>query len=74
MRDTDFWEQFLCTGKVEDYLKYRFEEEREEERNVTAAYGGRSLEAEHAGSGLRDGNGVKADARGGVRPEDHSAH
>ena len=63
MRDTDFWEQFLSTGKVEDYLKYRFGEE----RNVTVTACDRDLELHHAGSSFRDGDDFETDAGGGIR-------
>ena len=31
MKETNYWKQFLSTGKVEDYLCYRAQEEQKEQ-------------------------------------------
>ncbi len=33
MKDLDYWDRFLNTGRIEDYLAYRTEEEDEQKRN-----------------------------------------
>ena len=33
MKETNYWQQFLSTGKVEDYLSYKMCEEAEKEKD-----------------------------------------
>ena len=45
MREINYWEQFLCSGKIADYLAYRGkEEEGRRERGCAGAFS-------HAGTG-----------------------
>ena len=33
MKDSDYWDRFLNTGRIEDYLAYRLDAEEEPEQN-----------------------------------------
>lgn len=52
MKDLSYWEQFMATGKIEDFLAYK-NAEREEEREAETAPG---EDADAGGHGAyRDG-------------------
>ncbi len=51
MEDT-YWKQFEMTGKVEDYLKFKAQADRNEQRK------GSTTEGYHAGFGENDRNGT----------------
>lgn len=36
MKTIDYWEQFLCTGKIDDYLAYCKEAQNEPEKSMGA--------------------------------------
>lgn len=59
MEDT-CWKQFMTTGKVEDYLKFKAQEDRNEPRK------GSTTEGYHAGFGENDRDGTGQCARGGI--------
>lgn len=56
MNEENYWEQFMASGRIEDYLSYVGTKERNMSQEVTAG------EASYAGFLCSDGNGVKPDA------------
>ena len=64
MKSWNYWQQFMDSGKVEDYLRYvRMEAEGPDgmARRLDAGAG------QHEGIHMGDGNGPKSDAYWGVR-------
>lgn len=54
MKGLNYWEQFMATGKIEDFLAYK-DAERQEERGATE----QSEEHSHAGDYRDYGDGFK---------------
>lgn len=40
MKEINYWQQFLNTGKVDDYLKYRIQEKENSKEHEGAGYAG----------------------------------
>lgn len=61
MKDTDYWDQFLSTGRIEDYLAYRQNTSGNEYKETQEGAG------THAGTGqgYRDGIGSITGRRDG---------
>ncbi len=81
MKETNYWQQFLHTGKVEDYLKYRGTKQGQTQQSgsiphtgdasftasfLEAAESGRQDGAGYAGMRGSDGNGNQGRAGWGV--------
>lgn len=54
MKETDYWEQFMATGKIEDFLAYKNVQRQEEREAMRAAE-----EDSDAGGHVTYGDGAK---------------
>lgn len=57
MNEMNYWQQFFCTGKVEDYLNYRKNRGDEKPDNEKKSVTGK--ERNYAGFHKSDGDGYK---------------
>lgn len=73
MKETNYWQQFLTTGKVEDYLCYRAQMEREEQEEGSALLNGNASfldSSRHSVEGRKNGQEGTKDA--GLRTGDRN--
>jgi hypothetical protein len=61
--DEEGWKQFTMTGKVEDYLKYRFDDVKETERGLMRADNNMSAVLDEE---TYDGRDIYGDGNGSV--------
>ena len=71
MKETNYWKQFLSTGRVEDYLCYRAQEEQKEQREGSALFPGNISFADTSDKGAVDAKDGRQGARdAGLRGSD----
>lgn len=59
MNEINYWERFMSTGKIDDFLAYKNAEEDADERSYGCERKEESGEHSHAGIYTDYGNGIK---------------